>query len=158
MYDLVFYKKLQDWWLDDMKSIIEVTAAIIKNDKNEYLICQRPGGKNHEFLWEFPGGKQEPDETLEQCLIREIKEELNIKIIIRKKDDDISHEYNDRVIHITFFECIITGGEITVKEHNDIKWVTVKEFIHYKFCPADSEIINKLSVIRTQSVLDTKCS
>lgn len=108
--------------------LFEVTAAMIQNDKNEFLICQRPGGKNCEFLWEFPGGKQEPDETLEQCLIREIKEELNIEIKIRQKYDDISHEYINSVIHITFFKCVITDGEITVKEHNDIRWITVKEF------------------------------
>ena len=128
-----------------MKVIIEVTAAIIKNDKNEFLICQRPGGKNCEFLWEFPGGKQEPGETLEQCLIREIKEELNIEIDVRGKYDDSSHEYNDRVIHITFFECDITDGEITAKEHNDIKWIPVNDFNNYKFCPSDNEIIKKMN-------------
>ncbi len=139
-----------------MKVIIEVTAAIIKNEQNEFLICQRPGGKNCELLWEFPGGKQEPDETLEQCLVREIKEELNIEIEVRKKYDDIYHEYmeleelqTDKVIHITFFECVITCGKITVKEHNDIKWITVNDFIHYQFCPADSGIINKLSADKT---------
>lgn len=134
-----------------MKVIIEVTAAMIKNNKNEFLICQRPGGKNHEFLWEFPGGKQEPDETLEQCLIREIKEELNIGIAVLRKYDELAYEYmeleefqTDRVIHITFFECAITDGDITLKEHHDLKWVPANELINYKFCPADSEIVGKL--------------
>ncbi|MHB1153759.1 MAG: 8-oxo-dGTP diphosphatase MutT [Eubacteriales bacterium] len=131
-----------------MKVIIEVTAAIIKNDKNEFLICQRPGGKNCEYLWEFPGGKQEPDETLEMCLIREIKEELNIEIDVRRKYDDCSHEYNDSVIHITFFDCFIKAGKITAKEHNDIKWVPVNELNNYQFCPADGEIVRKLVITK----------
>ncbi len=128
-----------------MKVIMEVTAAIIKNNKNEFLICQRPEGKNCEYLWEFPGGKQEPDETLEMCLIREIKEELNIEIVILQKFDDTSHEYNNRVIHITFFDCAIIAGILFAKEHNDIRWVPANELINYKFCPADSEIISMLN-------------
>ena len=122
----------------------EVTAAIFYNNQDEILICQRPAGKNCALLWEFPGGKQEPGETLEECIARECMEELNIEIKVLQKFDDVTHKYADKTVHITFFECEYLNGVLTKKEHNDIKWVNIAELQRYEFCPADKLIIEKI--------------
>lgn len=124
--------------------MIEVTAAIFYNKQDEILICQRPEDKNCAMLWEFPGGKQESGETLEECIARECMEELNIEIEVQLKFDEVTHKYADRTVHITFFECIFSGGALTKKEHNDIKWVNIAELHKYEFCPADKLIIEKI--------------
>jgi 8-oxo-dGTP diphosphatase len=122
----------------------EVTAAIFKNKQDEILICQRPAGKNCALLWEFPGGKQEPGETLEECIVRECIEELSVEIKVLQKFDEVTHEYNDKTVHITFFECVFLNGVLMKKEHNDIKWVNIAELQRYEFCPADKLIVEKI--------------
>ena len=72
--------------------MIEVTAAIIRNKQGELLICQRPHHKNCSLLWEFPEGKQEPGESLEECLVRECREELSIGIFVDDKFADTISE------------------------------------------------------------------
>ena len=62
--------------------MIDVTCAIIRNEDDEVLIVQRGETTDHPFKWEFPGGKLHPDETEEECIIREIKEELSMEIVI----------------------------------------------------------------------------
>ncbi len=118
----------------------KVSAAIIK-DGDKILLCQRPKGKRHELLWEFPGGKIEPNETEEDCIIREIQEELdvtlgNLKRLTTIQADDVS---------ITYFEATIISGELKMIEHNDIKWVNKKEIINFNLCPNDKLMTEKIS-------------
>lgn len=117
----------------------EVTAAIIKDD-DKILICQRPKDKKFADMWEFPGGKIEPGETLEQCVIRECAEELNVTISIDNFFADITK--ND--LHISFFLCRIEHGTLTLKEHQAMKWITKKELSDYTFCPADTDVVDML--------------
>lgn len=124
----------------DMDQPTKVSAAIIK-DGDKILLCQRPKGKRHELLWEFPGGKIEPNETEEDCIIREIQEELdvtlgNLKRLTTIQADDVS---------ITYFEATIISGELKMIEHNDIKWVNKKEIINFSLCPNDKVMIEKIS-------------
>lgn len=121
----------------------QVAAAIIQKGK-KILICQRGAGGSTAFLWEFPGGKLEPDETLEECLVRECKEELEIDIKVGKIFAETEYEYPDRRIAFTFFEAEITGGKIKANVHKDIKWVITAELMDYEFCPADIGIIKRL--------------
>ena len=123
----------------------QVTAAIIRqNDK--ILICKRGAGGNCAFLWEFPGGKLEMGETLEECLIRECKEELEIDIAIKCVFVETTYKYPDREIAFTFFNAEIMGGELKMNVHNDMQWVLPSELKDYEFCPADMEIIRRLAV------------
>lgn len=123
--------------------MIQVAAAIIqKNDK--ILICQRNAGGNFAFLWEFPGGKLELNETFEQCVIRECKEELDIDIKIKDIFANMIYSYTDKDITFTFFNTEFIGGEIKMNVHKDIKWVLRSELKNYKFCPADENIVNSL--------------
>jgi hypothetical protein len=123
-----------------MDHLTKVSAAIIK-DGDKILLCQRPKGKRHELLWEFPGGKIEPNETEEDCIIREIQEELdvtlgNLKRLTTIQADDVS---------ITYFEATIISGKLKMIEHNDIKWVNRKEIINFNLCPNDKMMTEKIS-------------
>ena len=94
--------------------MIEVTAAIIKND-DKILICQRPKGKKMADMWEFPGGKTEVGETTEQCIIRECNEELDITISI---DNILSYIFNvfPQVILIALFMLALSS--ILINNYN----------------------------------------
>jgi mutator protein MutT len=123
--------------------MIQVAAAIIRKN-GKVLICQRGAGGSTAFLWEFPGGKLEEGETLEQCLIRECKEELEIDIKVNDVFGKSEYEYADGKIAFTFFSADFTGGIIKVNVHKDIKWVLPNELKDYQFCPADVEIVESL--------------
>lgn len=122
---------------------LEVTAAVIFHDK-KILICQRPANKNQGLLWEFPGGKMEPGETHEQCIIRECKEELSVILNVKSKLTDILFAYPDCTVHLHFYLCSIAAGAPKKKEHNDMAWITPEEIFQYEFCPADRSILPQI--------------
>ena len=123
---------------------ITVTAAIIVNDNNELLICRRADGSSMGGLWEFPGGKLEPGETLEECIVRECKEELSVDIAVIGIFKKTQYRYPDKLIDFTFFNAYIVNGCICMNVHKEIKWIPVSEIRNYEFCPADAEILDML--------------
>jgi 8-oxo-dGTP diphosphatase len=124
----------------------EVVAALIW-DKDKFMICQRPAHKARGLLWEFVGGKVEPGETKEQALIRECQEELAVTLSIGDVFMDVVHEYQDLTVHLTLFNAAILEGIPKKLEHNDIKWITPSEISNYEFCPADVEILKKITEV-----------
>ncbi len=126
---------------------IEIGAAIIKNSNNEILICRRPKGSHLELLWEFAGGKKEENESIEECIIRECIEELDIQVEIIEKFDEVTHTYENKNLKLHFYICRIVKGEVKRKEHAEIAWVKKEYLKNYDFCPADYDIIQKLSKI-----------
>lgn len=120
--------------------MIEVTAAILHRD-GKILICQRPDDKSCGGLWEFPGGKQEPGESLEDCLKRECQEELGIQIGDLRPFSDVCLE--DRNLHLHFFQCRQTGGQLERKEHPAFAWITPDEIDQYTFCPSDTKMLEE---------------
>ena len=124
----------------------EVVAALIW-DKDRFMICQRPAHKARGLLWEFVGGKVEPGETKEQALIRECQEELAITLSVGDVFMDLVHEYPDLTVHLTLFNAVILEGIPQKLEHNDIKWITPGEIPNYEFCPADVEILKKITEV-----------
>ena len=127
-------------------SVTEVVAALIW-DEDKFMICQRPAHKARALLWEFVGGKVEPGETKEQALIRECQEELVVTLSVGEVFMDVVHEYPDITVHLTLFNSTIAEGVPQKLEHQDIKWITVNEIDQYDFCPADTEILSKLSCL-----------
>ena len=124
----------------------EVVAALIwRGDR--FMICQRPAHKARGLLWEFVGGKVEPGETKEQALVRECMEELAITVSVGDVFLDVVHEYPDLTVHLTLFHAAIVQGEIQMLEHNDIRFITVREIDDYAFCPADEVIFKKLKAL-----------
>ena len=126
-----------------MRNMVEVVAALIW-DADKFMICQRPAHKARGLLWEFVGGKVEPEETKEQALIRECKEELDILLSVGDVFMDVIHEYPDITVHLTLFKATISEGEPQKLEHNDIRWISPSEIPNYEFCPADEEILARI--------------
>jgi mutator protein MutT len=96
-------------------------------------------------LWEFPGGKREPNETFEQCLIREISEELGMAIIVGKLFDEITHAYEEKTVYLKFFLCEWIGGQPQALGCASFKWVAKDELARYEFPPADAQLLEKIS-------------
>jgi 8-oxo-dGTP diphosphatase len=124
-----------------------VTAALIR-DEDKILIAQRGRRKRFGWKWEFPGGKVRPDETPEDCLRREIKEELNLEIRVEKHFCTTHHQYPDFNIELIAFWCSIVGGKMKLADHEQVLWVTVPEMNEYTFVEADLNVISALEKIR----------
>ena len=125
----------------------EVVAALIW-DNDKFLICQRPVTKSCALLWEFAGGKVEKGETKKQALKRECMEELGIEVDAGDIFTEVIHKYPDITVHLTLFNAVISKGVPQKLEHNDIKWITPSEIPDYNFCPADVEILEKLTQLK----------
>ena len=123
--------------------MLEVVAALIIKD-NKLMICQRPAFKSRPLLWEFPGGKVEENETKEQALKRECKEELDILIEVRDLYAEVSYTYPDISINLSLFKASVKNGEPRLIEHNDLKWINLDQLDEFDFCSADKSIIEKL--------------
>ncbi|AET69471.1 ADP-ribose pyrophosphatase [Desulfosporosinus orientis DSM 765] len=124
----------------------EVTAAILVKD-HSVLIAQR--GVNDELAgkWELPGGKIEAGETPEDCLKREIKEELDVDIEVLNFFADSVYKYPNGVIKLMAFWCRWVSGNYHLKVHSQILWAKPWELDLYDFAPADIPLVEKLKEI-----------
>jgi 8-oxo-dGTP diphosphatase len=121
--------------------VIKVTCAIIVNADGLVFAAQRSPTMSLPLKWEFPGGKIEPGETAEACLIREIKEELHVDIEIVASLPTNTHQYPNVAILLIPFVCRITTGEIILKEHLDFKWLSKDELLALDWAEADVPIV-----------------
>ena len=121
----------------------QVVAAVIKKN-NYFLIVKRNRKKHLGLKWEFPGGKVKENETFEDALKREIKEELNIKISLQDKiaEEKYKDEKIDIVLH--YYLCNEKSGTIELNEHEDLAWVEKKDFDKYDFAEGDRNILSLL--------------
>ncbi|HDG97241.1 MAG TPA: 8-oxo-dGTP diphosphatase MutT [Desulfobacterales bacterium] len=125
------------------KPHLEVTAALVW-DGDRILIARRPPGTHMEGYWEFPGGKREPGETLEQCLKRELMEELGLEVEVLEPLVRVNYEYQDRIVELHVFHCKVLKGEAVAKESQEICWVSPKDLGKYSFPPPDKEIVKNI--------------
>ena len=122
---------------------IEVSAALIfRNGK--LLIAQRQANAHLGGLWEFPGGKREAGETFEQCLTREIQEELGVEISVGELFETITHSYPEKTVHLKFFRCRLVQGEPRALECAAVQWVDKPGLADYAFPAADIQLLEKL--------------
>ncbi|WP_296862003.1 (deoxy)nucleoside triphosphate pyrophosphohydrolase [uncultured Methanobrevibacter sp.] len=121
---------------------LNVVAAIIHKD-NKILATKRGYG---EFInqWEFPGGKIEENETKEEALIREIKEELNVEIEITNFALDLEYQYPTFYLKMSCYDCIIKKGTPKLLEHNDARWLSKDELDDVNWIPADIAAVDYL--------------
>jgi A/G-specific adenine glycosylase len=122
-----------------------VAAGIIWNDAGELLIAQRPLDGLLGGLWEFPGGKQEPGETLPECLARELREELTIEVEVGELFTVVQHGFTHFRITLHAFTCRYVGGEPQKIGVHDWAWVSQNDLERYSFGKADRQIIKALA-------------
>ena len=129
--------------------LVLVAACALIDADGRVLIAQRPQGKSMAGLWEFPGGKIEPGERPEQCLIRELKEELGIAV----KEECLapltfaSHSYPDFHLLMPLYVCRRWEGIVAAQEQQMLKWVRPGELKNYPMPPADEPLISHLTTL-----------
>lgn len=124
-------------------SVIDVAAGLVfRNGK--LLITERHPDAHLGGLWEFPGGKREPNESFEECLVRELREELGIEVSVGELVESITHAYPEKTVHLKFFRC-------SWKEHEPqplgcvaLQWVSAAELANYAFPTADARLLEEL--------------
>jgi len=122
---------------------LDVAVAVIEQE-GRYLISQRLPEDSFGGFWEFPGGKSNPGETLEACLIREIQEELGLEIAVGSKLQVVEHRYPRRMIRLHCFSCRVVAGEPRAIECATWRWALPDELAKFKFPPASARIIAAL--------------
>lgn len=121
----------------------EVVCAIIENEKGEIFLCQRGKGRALEDKWEFPGGKIEENETHEETIVREIKEELDSVIqpieYLGKSDYEYKNlgSYSDFSITLYGYRCKLIQGSLKLSEHKASKWLSKEELSTMDLAEAD---------------------
>lgn len=125
--------------------VVSVAAAVMVDRDGRVLLAQRPEGKPMAGLWEFPGGKLEPDETPEVALVRELHEELGVETGIGCLSPltFVSHRYEDVGVHMVMFVfvCRVWRGAVQSKENQSFAWVYPRDFRNYMMPPADLPLI-----------------
>ncbi|MED4754588.1 8-oxo-dGTP diphosphatase MutT [Brevibacillus choshinensis] len=124
--------------------MIEVAAAIIQNTQGQLLIARRKKGKFQEGMWEFPGGKIEQGETVEACLQRELREEMNISIKPYELFGVNDHFYGSNHIRLFAHMAKYISGEISLVDHDEYRWVERDQLQEYLFAPADIKFVEML--------------
>ena len=129
-----------------MKTIEVAAAVIVDSFENitEVFATERGYGE-FKGQWEFPGGKIEVGETPQQALIREIQEELTVKIKVGKLIDTIEYDYPKFHLNMKCFLCVIVDGDIILKEAEDSKWLNKDELYCVNWLPADITLIDKIA-------------
>lgn len=122
--------------------VIVVVAAIVERG-GRLLVTRRVDGTHLAGLWEFPGGKCEPNETHEACLARELREELDVDAVVGDEVLTTEHAYPERVVRLHFRRCAI-AGEPRAMLGQEIRWVTRAELGDLAFPAADAELIERL--------------
>jgi mutator protein MutT len=136
---------------------IDVAAALIF-DKGKLLITQRRPDDHLPNLWEFPGGKVEPGENFEECLVREIREELGIEISVGDEVEDLTHSYPEKTVRLRFFECWLVSGEAKPIHCQDLRWITREQLRDFEFPAADAQLIDRLACDRGVWCFDSRKS
>jgi mutator protein MutT len=128
-------------------AVIPCGVAIIRRG-SEFLVSQRCAEDTFGSFWEFPGGRKNPGETFEDCVVRETKEELGIEIAVRSKFMEIRKKYNEKIIWLNFYLCDYVSGDPQAIECQKFEWSDVAGLKKFRFPPANEVVIAKLAEIQ----------
>jgi mutator protein MutT len=124
-------------------SRIVVCAAVVERD-GRFLITKRQKGVHLEGLWEFPGGKCDPGETLPACLARELREELDVEVATGEEVFTTVHAYSDRLVELHFLRCELVGEPVP-QMGQQMQWAARADLSQLPFPAADAELIRLLT-------------
>ena len=137
--------------------MINVTCAIIRNEEDEVLIVQRGEATDHPYKWEFPGGKVTRGETDEECIIREVKEELSMEIVIISKLPDVEYDYGHKHVKLIPFICDTLDEIPFLSEHISYKWLHINDLFSVDFSEADIDVArNYVLTIKTDIISEVQ--
>ena len=122
---------------------MEVAAGLVFRE-GKLLIAQRHTAAHLGGLWEFPGGKREPAETFEECLRRELREELGIEVEVREQLESLTHVYLEKTVHLRFFRCGWLKHEPQAHGCQAFAWITRAQLGKYTFPAADARLLKRL--------------
>jgi mutator protein MutT len=125
------------------QKFVEVSAGLVFRD-GKLLITRRHADAHLGGLWEFPGGKRESNETFEQCLVRELREELGIEVDVGELVESLTHAYPEKTVVLEFFRCRWKANEPRAIDCLDFKWVAARELGEYEFPAADARLLQML--------------
>jgi 8-oxo-dGTP diphosphatase len=124
--------------------MVQVAAAVIFHE-GKILIARRKQGLTLSGKWEFPGGKLEENETMVQCLNRELREELGIEVAVEEFILANKYTYNFGDVELFVFKARFVSGDLTLQDHSEIKWVLPSELLNYDFPEATIPICRQIA-------------
>ena len=122
--------------------MIDVCCAIIP-EGNKIMAVQRGPESSHPYQWEFPGGKIQEGETPEECIVREIEEELMLKVAVVANLEPVKFDYGFSQVRLMPFVCRIVSGEMVLTEHIALRWLEYAELEIPEWSAADRALIRK---------------
>lgn len=122
---------------------IKAVAAVIERD-GKFLITKRLETSPMGHCWEFPGGKIEPGETVEECAVRECKEEIGVAVEPLRRLREEDYDYPHGFVHLWFVLCRIVAGEPKPIHCREVRWIESRQFPEFEFPPADVNVIEEL--------------
>jgi 8-oxo-dGTP diphosphatase len=126
------------------RGTVLVAAAVIERE-GALLAARRKAGSHLEGHWEFPGGKIEPDESPEECLVRELAEELGVRVRPRGILEVLFHRYPEKSVLLLFYRCDLLEGEPQALDCAEVRWVPLADLSSLDWAPADVPFVRRLA-------------
>ena len=127
-----------------MRHTVLVAAGVLERE-GKTLAAKRKSGSHLEGHWEFPGGKIEPNESPEDCLVRELAEEIGVLVVPRGILDVVFHRYPEKSVLLLFYRCELLEGDPRPIECDEVRWVDLADLPSLDWAPADVPFVRKLA-------------
>jgi 8-oxo-dGTP diphosphatase len=135
---------------------LDVAVGLISDSSGRWLVNCRPVGAPLAGSWEFPGGKRRPDETALAALERELEEELGIQVLDAVPVLELVHDYSDKRVRLDVWHVRRYRGEVTAREQQPLRWVTVAECRQLELLEADWPIVERLAALALEAAPDAQ--
>lgn len=126
------------------RDTVLVAAGVLERE-GKILAARRKKGSHLEGYWEFPGGKLEPGESPEDCLVRELAEEIGVRVQPRGIAEVVFHRYPEKSVLLLFYRCDLLEGEPRPIECDEVRWVALEELPSLDWAPADVPFVRRLA-------------
>ena len=124
--------------------MLRVVAGVVI-ESGQVMIARRNANLRMGGMWEFPGGKVEPDESDEQALRRELLEELNLQVTVHEYVGESIHDDGRGPVQLVAYRCSVVSGEMTLQDHDEVRFVDPQDFSSFDFAPADIPLLKPIT-------------
>lgn len=125
--------------------MITVLCGLIRNSENKIFIARRAAHKEHPGVWEFPGGKLEGGETHQECIERELMEELGMQVVVGSLAGETHHRYSKFTIHLIAYHCQFMSASYVLGDHDAYEWVAPRNLVKFPLAASDLVFARMLS-------------